>query len=59
MLLIFCRQAKLNITERIIEDINQSDGLQNYYTINNQPDHETVNNNSDTMSRMFEKVPKK
>ena len=54
---VLCRQAKLNTTERIIEDIDQSDGLQNYYSINSQPDQKTVNS-SNIISRIIEKITK-
>ena len=56
-MIIFCRQAKLSTTDRIIEDIDQSDGLQNYYTIKSQPDEKAVNN-SNIISRIVEKFSK-
>ena len=57
VIIFFCRQAKLSATERVIEDIDQSDGLQNYYTINSQPDQKA--NSSNIISRILEKISKK
>ena len=56
LIIFFCRQAKLSATERVIEDIDQSDGLQNYYTIN-KPDQKA--NSSNIISRILEKISKK
>ena len=53
----FCRKAKLSTTERVIQDIDQSDRLQNYYTINSQPGQKA--NSSNIISRILEKISKK
>ena len=51
---VHCRQAKLSATSKIIEDIDQSQGMQNYY-ITNRPKDKTVHVNFDIISRIIEK----
>lgn len=52
--LVHCRQAKLSATSKVIENIEQLQGLHNYYIIN-RPKDKTVHVNCDIISRIVEK----
>ena len=45
VLITFCRQAKLNATTKVIEDIDESQGLHNYYSKGCQPKKEPASHN--------------